>query len=139
MQEITPTETTTAAVVDLLTEDLHLLATGAIRGDERRFEDGEPGQRSCAIFHMESDADAHAEEWEMHPSGDEAVCCLSGDVRMYLRADHPERPAELVRLLPGQAAIVPRARWHRFEIDEPSSVLALTIRQGTQLESRRSG
>ena len=126
----------TGTPVDLATHDLHLLAGGALRADERRFEDGEPDQRTAAIFHVETDEDGHAAEWEMHPSGDEAVCCLRGAIRLYLRAAEPGTPDDVVRLLPGQAAIVPRDRWHRFEVDEPTDLLAVTPRHGTRLESR---
>jgi hypothetical protein len=31
-------------------------------------------------------------------------------------------------LLPGQAVIVPRDRWHRLELDEPSDLLVVTAR-----------
>jgi hypothetical protein len=42
----------------------------------------------------------------------------------------------VVRLLPGQAAIVPRDRWHHLEVEEPAEVLTVTTRHGTQLAKR---
>jgi mannose-6-phosphate isomerase-like protein (cupin superfamily) len=70
------------------------------------------------------------------PIADEAVCCLHGAIRLYLRAAQPDTPDDLVQLLPGQAAIVPCDRWHRLEVDEPTDLLAITVRRGTQLEKR---
>ena len=67
---------------------------------------------------------------------DEAVCCLHGAIRLHLSATQPDTPDDLVQLLPGQAAIVPRDRWHRLEVDEPTDLLAITVRRGTQLEKR---
>jgi len=40
---------------------------------------------------------------ESHPIADEAVCCLCGAVRLYLRAQ-PAAADGVVQLLPGQAA-----------------------------------
>jgi hypothetical protein len=90
-----------------------------------------------AIFHAETNDDVHADHWEMHPLADEAVCCLRGAIRIDVRAAKPGTPDELVPLLPCQAAIVPRGRWHRLEVDErptssPSrSAAARSSRSGT--------
>jgi mannose-6-phosphate isomerase-like protein (cupin superfamily) len=131
MRGMTPSST----IVDLFTHNLHFESRGTICAEERRMADGDADWRS-AIFHVETDDDVHADHWERHPLADEAVCCLRGAIRLYLRAAPPETPDELVRLLPGQAAIVPRDRWHRLEVDEPAELLAVTVRHGTQLEKR---
>ncbi|MDQ0402103.1 hypothetical protein J2S50_000652 [Streptomyces sp. DSM 40167] len=34
---------------------------------------GGAGAWQAATFHVESDADVHADHWEMHPEADEAV------------------------------------------------------------------
>jgi len=125
--------TSSGTIVDLFTDDLHVEPRGAIRAEERRMADGDADWR-LAAFHAETADDVHADHWEKHPHADEAVCCLSGATRLCLRAVQPGTPDEVVRLLPGQAVIVPHDRWHRFELEEPTDLLALTLRHGTQLE-----
>jgi hypothetical protein len=131
MSDTTPSTT----IVDLFTHDLHFESLETIRADERRFADGVAEWR-LAIFHAETDDDVRADHWEKHPLADEAVCCLRGAIRLHLRADQPGRSDDVVRLLACQAAIVPRDRWHRLEIEEPADLLAVTTRHGTQLEKR---
>lgn len=72
----------------------------------------------------------------MHPEAEEAVCCLTGGVRVYFRPTAPGDSEEMVRLPAGTAAIVPRGRWHRLELDAPSDLMAITLRSGTRLEMR---
>jgi quercetin dioxygenase-like cupin family protein len=87
------------------------------------------------MYHAETSADVHSDHWERHPQGDEAVCCIRGAVTLYLRPSDPgQRSADVVRLLTGKAAIVPRGRWHRLEVDEPTDLLAVTFPDGTQFE-----
>jgi quercetin dioxygenase-like cupin family protein len=43
------------------------------------------------------------------------------------------------QLPPGQAVIVPSGRWHRVELDEPTEILVVTVRRGTQLEDVSPG
>lgn len=131
MSDTTPSST----IVDLFAHDLHFESRETIRAAERLFADGGAEWR-LAIFHAETDDDVHADHWEKHPLADEAVCCLRGAIRLHLRADQPGTPDDVVRLLPGQAAIVPRDRWHRLEVEEPADVLAVTTRHGTQLAKR---
>ncbi|HEY7134084.1 MAG TPA: cupin [Acidimicrobiia bacterium] len=120
-------------VVDLFTQFLEIAPNGIMRADERGMADGDTDWR-VAMFHAESADDVHADHWEKHALADEAVCCLHGAIRLWLRAGEPGAPDDSVRLLPGRAVIVPRDRWHRFEFEEPTDLLALTVRQGTQLE-----
>jgi len=133
MSDTTPSST----IVDLFAHDLHFESRETIRPAERLFADGGAEWR-LAIFHAETDDDVHADHWEKHLLADEAVCCLRGAIRLHLRADQPGTPDDVVRLLPGQAAIVPRDRWHRLEVGEPADVLAVTTRYGTQLAKRTS-
>jgi mannose-6-phosphate isomerase-like protein (cupin superfamily) len=88
------------------------------------------------VFHVETDEDVHADHWEKHPPADEAVCCLRGGIRLYFRAEEPDADDELVTLRSGQGAIVPRDRWHRLEVDEPTDLMVLTLRRGSKLERR---
>lgn len=61
--------------------------------------------------------------WERHPTGEELVYLLSGDVELHLD-DDVERRA--ITLGVGQAAIVPAGSWHRAVIRTPSRVLFVT-------------
>jgi mannose-6-phosphate isomerase-like protein (cupin superfamily) len=91
--------------------------------------------RQLAAFHVRSDADVHADHWEVHTEGDELVSCLDGGLRLYLRGER-EGDDEVVTLTPGTAVVVPRGRWHRIELDEPSDIMAITLRRGTRVEKR---
>jgi quercetin dioxygenase-like cupin family protein len=126
-------QATSGTVVDLFTRHLRLELSGTIRVDERRMTADDVDWR-LALFHVETAEEVHPDYWEMHPLADEAVCCLRGRIRLYLRAALPGRPDDLIRLEAGRAVIVPRDRWHRFAFDEPAELLAVTVRRGTQLE-----
>jgi mannose-6-phosphate isomerase-like protein (cupin superfamily) len=133
MRDISPSTT----IIDLFTHDLHLGSRGTVRAGERRMANGDgDADWRLAMFHAETDDDVHADHWERHPRADEVVCCLRGAIRLHLRATRPDAPDDVVVLLPGQAATVPRDRWHRLEVDEPADLLAVTIRRGTQHEKR---
>ncbi|MFF2073527.1 cupin domain-containing protein [Kitasatospora sp. NPDC058162] len=125
------------AAVDLFASALHFRPDGELRATERRMSGGgDPEAWQIATFHVETDADVHADHWEMHPEAEEAVCCLAGGVRVYLRPVEPGAAEELVRLPAGSAVIVPRGRWHRLELDCPSDLMSITLRTGTRLELR---
>ncbi|WP_181764148.1 cupin domain-containing protein [Streptomyces albidus (ex Kaewkla and Franco 2022)] len=133
---MTPTQ------VDLFASALHFHQDGEVRADERQMTGSASGAWQIGVFHVETDADVHADHWEMHPHAEEAVCCLTGGVRLYLRpvegedAENAEAADELVRLTAGTAVIVPRGRWHRLELEGPSDLMSVTLRQGTRLEKR---
>ncbi|MET8543981.1 cupin [Kitasatospora sp. NPDC004799] len=128
--------TTPIAAVDLFASALHIHPDGDLRATERRMAGGEAGAWQIATFHVESDADVHADHWEMHPAAEEAVCCLAGGVRLHLRPEEPGEAESVVRLTAGTAMIVPRGRWHRLELDAPSDLMSITLRTGTRLERR---
>ena len=130
------TDTTLSdTIVDVFTRDLHFESHGTVRAEERRMADGDADWR-LAMFHAEIADDVHADHWEKHPLADEAVCCLSGAIRLRVRATQPGTPDDVVRLVPGRAVIMPRDRWHRFEFEAPTDLLAVTLRRGTQLQAR---
>lgn len=121
---------------DLFASALHLHPDGNVRAVERRMRDGDSGAWQIATFHVETDADVHADHWEMHPEAEEAVCCLTGSVRLYFRPTAPDEAEHMVQLQPGDAVIVPRGRWHRLELDAPSNLMSIGRRHGTRLEQR---
>jgi mannose-6-phosphate isomerase-like protein (cupin superfamily) len=123
-------------IVDLLTQSLHFEPRGTVRADQHRMANDDDNDWRLAIFHVETDDDVHADHWERHALADEAVCCLHGAIRLHLRATEPDTLDDVIQLHPGQAAIVPRDRWHRLEVDEPTDLLAVTTRRGTKHEKR---
>ncbi|MFI9253330.1 cupin domain-containing protein [Streptomyces sp. NPDC053069] len=126
----------TISPVDLFSSMLDFRPDGEVRSGARRMTDGGPGDWQVAAFHVETDADVHADHWEVHPDAEEAVCCLSGGVRLYLRPAVEGGAEEMVRLGSGTAVIVPRGRWHRLELDAPSDLMSITRRRGSRLENR---
>ncbi|MEV7237210.1 cupin domain-containing protein [Streptomyces sp. NPDC051020] len=125
----------TTPTVDLFASALHFHPDGDVRAVERQMTSNDSGAWQMATFHVETDADVHADYWEMHPEAEEAVCCLTGGVRLYFRADRPGGE-EMVQLQAGAAVVVPRGRWHRLELETPSDLMSITLRNGTRLEKR---
>lgn len=122
--------------IDLFASALHIHPDGDVEAAERRMTGNDPGAWQIATFRVQTDADVHADHWEMHPEAEEAVCCLTGGVRLYLRPAAPDGTEDMVRLRAGTAVIVPRGRWHRLELDAPSDLMSITLRHGTRLERR---
>ncbi|MEU8549381.1 cupin [Streptomyces roseoverticillatus] len=122
--------------VDLFASALHFHPDGDVRAVERQMTSSGSGAWQIATFHVETDADVHADYWEMHPEAEEAVCCLTGGIRLYFRPDRPGGAEDMVRLQAGTAVIVPRGRWHRLELEAPSDLMSITLRHGTRLEKR---
>ncbi|MFJ4689525.1 cupin [Streptomyces sp. NPDC088789] len=128
--------TTPLSLIDLFASALHIHPDGDLRAAERRMTNSDSGAWQLATFHVETDADVHADHWEMHPQAEEAVCCLTGGVPLYFRPTRPDDTEDMVQLQPGTAVIVPRGRWHRLELDTPSDLMSITLRHGTRLEKR---
>ncbi|MGW4123305.1 cupin [Nocardia sp. NPDC004711] len=124
-----------SGVVNLFEHGARLLADGRLLTEQRRMQ-GDMDGWTVAMFHAETDADVHGDLWEMHPAGDELVSVLAGSIRMYLRPETVGAAEDLVRLTAGRAYVVPRGRWHRLELDEPSDLMSIGPRRGTQLERR---
>lgn len=122
--------------IDLFASALHFHPDGDVRAVERQMTSSSSGAWQIATFHVETNADVHADHWEMPPAAEEAVCCLTGGIRLYFRPDAPGGAEDMVQLQPGTAVVVPRGRWHRLELDTPSDLMSITLRNGTRLEKR---
>jgi quercetin dioxygenase-like cupin family protein len=72
--------------------------------------------------------------WEMHPSGEEMVCCLQG--RMTLHQELPDGSTQSYELSPGEYAINPRGAWHTADADEPVVAMFITVGKGTTNRQR---
>ena len=87
------------------------------------------GDRVIGAKHAADPADFHADEWEMHPGGDEALYLLTGALDVVLDDPAGERT---FRLEGFQACLVPRGVWHRLVLLRPSDLLFITPARGTR-------
>ncbi|WP_207939540.1 cupin domain-containing protein [Actinomadura darangshiensis] len=125
----------TVTPIDLFSCAIHLHHGGRVRTEAAAPGSERDGWQLTAV-HAKTGADVHADHWEVHPGAEEIVSCLIGKIRLYLRPELPGRAEEEVRLPAGTAAIVPRGRWHRIQLDTPSTIMAITLPHGSRLEKR---
>ena len=67
--------------------------------------------------------------WEMHPAGDEVVCCIQ--CHMTLHQEFPGGSKASVDLGPSEYAINPPGTWHTADADEPVVALFITAGKDT--------
>jgi quercetin dioxygenase-like cupin family protein len=97
--------------------------------DQRHHDDLDEG-RIVSLFSFEDSWTS----WEMHPSGDEVVCCLQG--HMTLHQELPDGSSASHELGPGEYAINPRGAWHTADAEEPVVALFITAGKGTTHKAR---
>jgi len=90
---------------------------------DRKFENFK-GRILVSCFSFDADWDT----WEMHPSGDEIVCLLSG--RASFEFEGGGHVAELCE--PGSYVVVPKGTWHTAHTSVPTRMLFITPGEGTQ-------
>nr|WP_090279431.1 cupin domain-containing protein [Mycolicibacterium komanii]CRL75342.1 Cupin domain protein [Mycolicibacterium komanii] len=117
--------------IDMYSAAVSLLPDGRVQETPRRFDVEQRGWFVMAA-HAETDADVHADHWEVHPEAEELVVCLRGAVRITIRAEDSEAEDEIA-VPSGAALIVPRGHWHRIQLDEPSDLMSVTVLEGTHL------
>ena len=125
----------TIAPIDLFASFLHLDEGGRVRAEQPVFDPERDGWQ-VMTFHVETDADVHADHWEIHSAADEIVACLTGRIRLCFRPERPGEDEEEIALTAGTAAVVPRGRWHRLAPDGPSDIMSVTRPAGSRLEKR---
>ncbi|MEV0197470.1 cupin domain-containing protein [Nonomuraea sp. NPDC050691] len=125
----------TVTPIDLFASSVRLEQDGKIHAGKGATDSGQDGWQ-LMTFHAKTDADVHADHWEVHPEAEEILSCLIGKIRLYLRPEGPGQQEEEVTLTAGTAAIVPRGRWHRIELDTPTNIMAITLPRGSRLEKR---
>ncbi|MEU9699470.1 cupin [Streptomyces sp. NPDC047981] len=121
--------------IDLFSSFLRLDHGGEVRAVPPVFDPERDGWQ-VMTFHVEDDADVHADHWEIHTEADEVVACLTGGIRLSFRPERPGDAEEEIELAAGAAAVVPRGRWHRITLDVPSDIMSLTRPRGSRLEPR---
>lgn len=68
--------------------------------------------------------------WEVHPAGDEVVCCIQG--HMTLHQELPDGTRQSHELEPGDYAINPPGAWHTADTQGPVVALFITAGKGTE-------
>ena len=71
--------------------------------------------------------------WEMHPAGDEVVCLLFGHADFILEQNGVKSSVSLNDS--GDYVLVPRGIWHTARVRSPSSLLFVSLGEGTQCRS----
>ncbi|MEN5158891.1 cupin domain-containing protein [Achromobacter spanius] len=68
-------------------------------------------------------------QWEMHPGADEIVRLMAGAAELHL-----EWPTgiQVVKMLAGDAYVIPKGAWHTVKVVEPCRMLHITMGAGTQ-------
>jgi mannose-6-phosphate isomerase-like protein (cupin superfamily) len=98
------------------------------RYSERTAEDGVEG-RLVSLSELSEPWDS----WEVHPSGEELVVCLDGELTVH--QETPEGVRTIV-LGPDQAVVNPPGTWHTADVDRPTRVLFITAGAGTDHRPR---
>jgi len=65
---------------------------------------------------------------EMHPDGDEVLYLIDGKIRVTVETE----PMQILDMLPGDGAVVPKGTWHKVDILEPSRIVYLTPGPGSE-------
>lgn len=74
------------------------------------------------------------DSWEMHPSGDEVVLCLSG--QMTLHQQHADGSVAIMTIGAGEYAVNPPGCWHTADIEGEATALFITAGLGTEHRAR---
>jgi mannose-6-phosphate isomerase-like protein (cupin superfamily) len=71
--------------------------------------------------------------WEMHPHGEELVCCVSGSITLHQEIDGE---TTTVTLRPGEAIVNPPGAWHTADVDDTCTAFFVTSGRGTEVRAR---
>lgn len=127
---------------DLRTYPVHLGLGGTVRAQPEftgmdwyecyaRRVDADGGDRRLVSMH---DFTADWDSWEVHPSGDELVVCLSGEITLIQERQDGSMHSETIR--PGQYLINPAGVWHTANVAAPATALFITAGDGTDHRPR---
>jgi len=108
-----------------------LLHRDAIKAQLR----GLPEGHLLGAFQIASPDDLHSDIWEMHPTGDEVLVMLTGELGVEY-SDGSCRGSSA--LGSGRGVVMPKGVWHRLLLREPGLLMVLSPSQGTKL-SRSPG
>ena len=85
--------------------------------------------RLVGTFDFNSSEDLHSAMQEMHPEADELIFVVSGAIDVILQEGDSE---QVIPVVAGEAAIVPRGVWHRLVMRKPGKLLFVNSRTGMQ-------
>jgi mannose-6-phosphate isomerase-like protein (cupin superfamily) len=71
--------------------------------------------------------------WEVHPNGEELVCCVAGSITLHQEVDGATRT---VTLHAGDAVVNPPGAWHTADVDGPCTAFFVTSGRGTEVRPR---
>ena len=91
---------------------------------QRHRDDMDEG-RLVSLFRFEESWSS----WEMHPAGDEIVCCMQG--QMTLHQQLGDGSSATYELGPGEYAINPPGAWHTADAEGPVVALFITAGKDT--------
>jgi mannose-6-phosphate isomerase-like protein (cupin superfamily) len=97
---------------------------------EKRHADDLDEGRIVALYRFEESWTS----WEVHPNGDEVVCCIQG--HMTLHQQLPDGTERSIDLGPGDYAINPPGAWHTADTEGPVVALFITAGKGTENRPR---
>jgi hypothetical protein len=90
----------TVTPIDLFASFIRLHQGGQAHAEQQVFDPERDGWQLMA-FHVETDADVHADHWEVHTGADEVVSCLTGGIRLYFRPEQAGQAEEEIKLAAG--------------------------------------
>lgn len=96
---------------------------------QRTAADGVEG-RLVSLYEFSESWDS----WEMHPSGEELVVCLAGE--MTLIQERPDGSFRAQPLRPYEYAVNAAGVWHTADLAGPATALFITAGQGTEHRPR---
>lgn len=123
-----------ASALDLTRFHLHLGDGPRIRPLSLAAGERPADGKTLAVFAAERPEDVHPDYWEMHPGGDELLILCSGRLELDLE---DSGGLHMVELTPRTGHVVPSGTWHRLRLMEPSLLMAITPRSGTQRRKDR--
>ena len=91
---------------------------------DRHADDMDEG-RLVSLFRFEESWTS----WEMHPAGDEVVCCLQGQMTLHQKL--PDGSTASYELAAGDYAINPPGAWHTADAEAPVVALFITAGKDT--------
>jgi len=100
-------------------------------GYDRRHGDDLDEGRLVGLYRFEESWTS----WEMHPAGDEVVCCIQG--HMVLHQELADGSKQSHELGPGEYAVNPPGAWHTADADGPVVALFITVGKGTTHRPRQ--
>ena len=96
---------------------------------ERHADDGAEG-RLVALHTFSEPWDT----WEVHPHGEELVCCTAGQITLHQELADGE--GRTVTLGPGEYVVNPPGVWHTADVTGEATVLFITAGLGTEVRPR---